>query len=290
MLVDCEKCGSKFNLPDTLIQEKGSKVRCSVCKHTFTVLPSREDDEIEPLLEETTPVDSPPEPGEEKPESEMDDIFDKAFEDALNEDIEEDAVEEEEPEPQIENEPPAEKREKKGTGSLLIFLIILLILISGAISVYLFAPSLLPDSLSGMNSADERETADIGNRRLDIGDLNSNFIPTDKIGQAYIIKGKIINNYPTSRNYILIKGSIEDENKKTVDQKLVYAGNIFTENELKGMTREEIEKGMSNKAGKNNSNLNVEPQSSIPFMIVFYDLPDNISEFLVETISSSPGN
>lgn len=289
MIVECEKCGSTFNLDDTLIQENGSKVRCSVCSHTFTVLPSHKDDEIEPLLEETAPVDSPP-VTEEDTKPEPDDIFDKAFEDALQEDIEGEAVEEEEPEPQIENKPPASKKEKKGTGSLLIFLIILLILISGAISVYLFAPGLLPDSLSGISPPDESATADTGNRRLDIGDLNSNFIPTDKIGQAYIIKGKIINNYPTSRSYILIKGSIEDENKKTVDQKLVYAGNIFTENELKGMTKEEIEKRMTNKTGKNNSNLNVEPQSSIPFMIVFYDLPDNISEFLVETISSSPGN
>ena len=96
MIVECEKCGSTFNLDDTLIQDKGSKVRCSVCKHTFTVLPSQEDDEIEPLLELTESLDSlPADDEEEDTKPEPDDIFDKAFEEALNEDIEEEAVEEE---------------------------------------------------------------------------------------------------------------------------------------------------------------------------------------------------
>lgn len=288
MIVDCEKCDSKFKLDDTLIQENGSKVRCSVCKHIFTVFPSQINDEIDSLEEETAPLDSSHVLSKEDPE--MDDIFDKAFEEALHEDIEEEEEKLDETETLIEGKTQSVKSEKKGRGLLLIFLIILLILISGAISVYLFAPSLLPSSLSGIYPEDDRESADTGNRRLDIGDLSSNFIPTDNMGQVYVIKGKIINNYSSSRSHILIKGSIEDENKKTVDQKLVYAGNIFTENELKGMTREEIEKGMSNKTGINNSNLSVLPQFSVPFMIVFYDLPDNISEFLVETVSSSPGN
>ena len=288
MIVDCEKCDSKFNLDDALIQETGSKVRCSVCKHIFIVFPFQKIVELDSLVEETAPLDSPPASGREA--SEMDDIFDKAFEEALQEDIDEDSEKLDDTEPLIEGKTRTVKKEKKGRGWLLIFLIIAFILISGYISVYLFAPGLLPSSLSGVYPDDDLETADTGNRRLDIDDLSSNFIPTDRMGQVYVIKGKIINNYPASRSYILIKGSIEDENKKTVDQKLVYAGNIFTENELKGMTREEIEKGMSNKTGKNNSNLNVLSQFSVPFMIVFYDLPDNISEFLVETISSSPGN
>jgi len=291
MLLECEKCNSKFNLDENLIPENGSKVRCSVCKHVFTVLPPEEDDEIDPALEETVALDSPPELDDETeatPENNEED-FDKAFEDALQDDIEK-AVEEETLEPETKSEPPAKKREKKGPGLLLIILVFVLTIASGAICVYLFAPSLLPDNLSGMQPIDEEEMTDTGNRRLDIGDLNSNFIPTDKMGQLFIIKGKIINNYPTSRSYILLKGTIEDENKKSVGRKLAYVGNIFTEHELKEMTREEIEKGMANKTGENNSNLNVEPNASVPFMIIFYDLPDNLSEFLVETISSSPAN
>jgi predicted Zn finger-like uncharacterized protein len=37
MIVECEKCGGKFKLDDSKITEKGIKVRCSKCKHVFTV-------------------------------------------------------------------------------------------------------------------------------------------------------------------------------------------------------------------------------------------------------------
>ena len=140
-----------------------------------------------------------------------------------------------------------------------------------------------------MQSPEEADITDTGNRRLDIVDVEGNFFPTDKIGQLYIIKGKIINNYPKSRSHILIKATIEDEKRNPVDRKLAYAGNIFTEHELKDISIEEIEKRLKNKSGINNSNINVAPQDSVPFMIIFYSLPDSISDYVVETVSSTPG-
>jgi len=37
MIVECESCHAKFKLDDSRITEKGIKVRCSKCKHVFTV-------------------------------------------------------------------------------------------------------------------------------------------------------------------------------------------------------------------------------------------------------------
>ncbi len=36
MIITCEECSTRFNLDDSLIQPKGTKVRCSQCKHVFT--------------------------------------------------------------------------------------------------------------------------------------------------------------------------------------------------------------------------------------------------------------
>jgi hypothetical protein len=60
--------------------------------------------------------------------------------------------------------------------------------------------------------------------------------------------------------------------------------------ELKVLPMEAINKAMENRFGKGKINLNVAPDSSIPFMIVFGNLPDNLSEFTVEAVSSSPVN
>jgi hypothetical protein len=44
---------------------------------------------------------------------------------------------------------------------------------------------------------------------------------------------------------------------------------------------------LRSRAGKGNSNRKIKPQASVPFMIVFEELPENLSEFTVEPVSSS---
>jgi len=41
MLVKCTKCNITYRLDNSLIQETGSKVRCSQCKHIFTIFPDK---------------------------------------------------------------------------------------------------------------------------------------------------------------------------------------------------------------------------------------------------------
>lgn len=294
MIINCEKCGSKFNLDEKLLNENGSKVRCSVCKNIFTAFPPapEKEDDFDAALEETVDLDSPPvfagendlSPTEDRTEED----FEKAFEDALNETIEHGEIEEEEA-AEVKVEPPAVKTKGRRPGLMLIILIVVFVVILGALYVYLFAPSLLPEGLSGVKPTQQQDFTDAGNLRLEIVDTKGDFFPTDKLGQLYIIKGKIINNYPQSRSYILIKGTIEDDKKNPIDRKLAYAGNIISEKELKDITVNEIEKRLKNKSGNNNSNIDVPPQESVPFMIIFYNLPDSISEYVVETVSSVPG-
>ena len=294
MIINCEKCGSKFNLEEKLLNENGSKVRCSVCKNIFMVFPPEPETEndLDAALEETVDLDSPPVFAEENAfimdDNGADEDFDKAFENALNEEIEQGEIdEEEEIEPAIQ--PPEVKRKNRRPGLMLFIIIIVFVVILGAVFVYLFAPGLLPEGTPGMKPLKQEDLTDTGNRRLEITDTDGNFFATDKIGQLYIIKGKITNNYPESRSYILLKGTLEDDKRNPIARKLAYAGNIFTENELKDITVKEIEKKLKNKSGNNNSNINIPPQGSVPFMIIFYNLPKSLSEMVVETVSSSPG-
>ena len=296
MIINCEKCGSKFNLDENLLNEKGSKVRCSVCKSIFTVFPpepEEEEDDFNAALEETVDLDSPPvfdEDGGIEADTdgiEADDDFDKAFENALNEDLQDEGADEEEkaePAP----EPPKEKKKSKRPGLLFIILIILFVVLLGAAAVYLFAPGLLPDGTSGMQPIDQQTVVDPGSKKLEIVDYSDRYIHTDDLGQLFIIKGRIVNNYPEARSYILIKGTLEDENRNPILRKLVYAGNIFSEHELKDITIEEIDERMNLKSGKDNSNMDIAPQDSVPFMIIFNNLPDSLSEYVVEAVSSSP--
>ena len=80
-----------------------------------------------------------------------------------------------------------------------------------------------------------------------------------------------------------------DDKGNPIRRKLVYAGNVFNGNKLKMMSLEEIDRGLKNRAGKGNINVNVKPGNTVPFMIIFENLPENLGEFEVEAISSSIG-
>ncbi|MFO7754224.1 MAG: zinc-ribbon domain-containing protein, partial [Desulfobacteraceae bacterium] len=71
MIITCDKCSTKFNLDETLIKQTGSKVRCSVCSKVFTAFPpeSSIQDEKDKEEEKTEPLEEPPAPSEEDPET-----------------------------------------------------------------------------------------------------------------------------------------------------------------------------------------------------------------------------
>ena len=98
MIIECEKCGTKYNLDESLLQTAGSKVRCSRCKHVFTAYhePALFPDEAQTVavsqreLEETlgpdpsSSLDEGP-AGDDLEDEQID--FDNIFEESL-EDIE----------------------------------------------------------------------------------------------------------------------------------------------------------------------------------------------------------
>lgn len=338
MIIECEKCESKFNLDESLLKEEGSKVRCSQCKHVFTVYPSEQapleepelSDNLDEDLEETVALDSPPALDDKEPEpvAEGEDVdFDKAFEEAMGEEdveaisIDEIAdLEDEEPEVDMEEaidlaasieetlikedtekkiaEEPEEEgmpiipppKEKRGIPKVLIIILaVIILLVGGGVGIFLFAPGLLPDSLSFLKPVKTQEIQDRGISRLIFKGVNGSFIESNKLGQLFVIKGVITNQYPKSRSFILLKGALLDDKNKVVKQKMVYAGNTFTEKQIKDMTLQQIDKGLKNRLGKGKTNVNIKPKGMVPFMIIFENLPDNLSEFTVEGVSSSPG-
>ena len=98
----------------------------------------------------------------------------------------------------------------------------------------------------------------------------------------------VTNGYAKNRRFILIKGTILDEKGNVVREKLAYAGNSFTKEELSELSLAELEKAMKNRLGRDGKNANIAPDGSVPFTIIFEKLPENLSEFTVEAVSSSP--
>ena len=46
MIIECEKCHTKFRLDESLLKETGSKVRCSICTYKFILFPPKAEPQI----------------------------------------------------------------------------------------------------------------------------------------------------------------------------------------------------------------------------------------------------
>jgi len=314
MIIQCEKCQTKFNIDESKLKGQGSKVRCSLCKNTFVVYPPEqgyfEEGETMALsneeIKKTTTQDLPGAFHEEEidTESEDDDSqFDEPSDESLEGREENEAVptdtpttreadekidDEKPPEPAHIKENPPQKKVRKWH-LLPILLVIVLVLIGAAAAIFLWAPEIIPDSLSMLKPAKKQEISDMGVRRLSFQSVTGSFVASENSGNLFVIRGEITNDYPKSRSFILIKGSILDDKGQVVKRKLAYAGNNFKEEEIKSLPLEKINKAMKNRYGMGRKNVNVAPGTKIAFTIIFEDLPKNLSEFTVEAVSSSPG-
>jgi len=180
------------------------------------------------------------------------------------------------------------KRSSK-SGWLAVLLVILLVLLAGVAAITYWKPELIQPYLSLLRPPEKQKPVDAGVRLLQFESVAGSFVDSDKGGQLFVIRGMVRSEYPKPRSYILVRGSILDSRGKLVESKVSYAGNTFTKEELKTLPLEEIQKAMKNRDGMARQNFNLPSGATIPFMIVFDNLPENLSEFAVEAVSSSPG-
>jgi predicted Zn finger-like uncharacterized protein len=353
MVIQCESCLTEFNLDESLLEEEGSKVRCSRCRHVFTAYPSASVPVVDmvetpDIFEETghivsekteaaiPEIENAAEKEQENGagaalESDLDVIYQDVFREvnrsAVDEKIGHDqevedvfreaSLGEEEsadrPAPvfpsmdSIEEDPPVVKEKdeveealetasvpegKSSKRSMVVLIPLLFIVLAVAAAYYVWKADLIPPSVLSLlsGSSENKKPADAGARLLQFGSVSGVFVDTEKSGPLFVIRGMITNKYPQSRSHILIKGSILNNKSVVVVAKTAYAGNTFSEEELKTLPLDEIIRAADNRDGMAKQNLDVATGAAIPFMVVFAELPDDLSEFTMEAVSSSPGS
>ncbi len=119
------------------------------------------------------------------------------------------------------------------------------------------------------------------------GTINARFVSDTQGNQRFVIHGKIKNGYDHPRSFIKITGKIYQRGGKLAKTETVYCGNVLSDSELTGMNILAINKRLHNRFGDKKSNLKVKTGKSIPFMIVFDKLPQNLDEYTVEVDGSS---
>lgn len=192
----------------------------------------------------------------------------------------------------IEDDPVPQAAEKKG-GALSSLIRILLILILGilvvaGVLIYMNGTDQVSQTIQQLLGNQTERPAQTG--RISLANLEGQFVHNEQAGELFLISGEAINDFPDPRAGIQVKGVIFDQNGKPLLQKTVFCGNPISKEQLGTLSFPELEKIMGNQFGEELQNMKVSKGQSIPFDIVFKDLPQNLSEFSVKVTASKPAS
>jgi len=185
--------------------------------------------------------------------------------------------------------PPVMPRRKSPIKGLLVFVLVLLLALCGVAGYFFWQRGDLNivkivEQLTGQGNP----TTATGQIRLN--ELSSSFVTNREAGQLFVIEGNATNDYSETRSAIAVKGVLYNKKGQSLLQQTVFCGNPLSVEALRNMPFAKIEESMNNQFGDSLSNLNVGPGKSIPFTIVFKNLPPDLAEYTVETVDSKPGS
>lgn len=115
--------------------------------------------------------------------------------------------------------------------------------------------------------------------------VNGRFVTNSSAGALFVITGRVENPSKTTYSHIEIRGALITKGKQEAKTKSAFCGNIIPEEILKTGNISDINKLLLVKAGAHNANINIKPGASVPFMVVFSDLPDKLQNFTVKVLN-----
>lgn len=141
--------------------------------------------------------------------------------------------------------------------------------------------------ISDLITSGDQDTQGISNITILEPSISGYYVENKSIGDIFVISGQVRNDYDQLRNFIRIKGQIYSKGRAKTESKTVYAGNVFSEEGLSSSSAAEIDKKLNNKYGDKQSNFKLNKGKTVPFIIVFTKVPENLDGYDVEVVSST---
>lgn len=112
---------------------------------------------------------------------------------------------------------------------------------------------------------------------------------TGRAGPLYVVDGSIRNLSGTPKGFLEVRGRLVGRDGQTLAERVVHAGTVLADPELKGLTRTELNRRVRETVlGDGMANARVEPRQRVPFQIVFVPAPPagRIVEAEVEVVGA----
>jgi len=185
------------------------------------------------------------------------------------------------PKPVIAAKPKHIKGKKKSSFRLpvIILLLILLLGIGGYLAMFMTGYKLpVIDQYIKKPIPEISEAKPIPNQKS----VNGRFVTNSTAGTLFVITGRVENPSNIALSHIEIRGALITKDKAEAKIKNAFCGNIITEEMLKTGNISDINALLTQKEGAHKINVNVAPGASVPFMVVFSDLPEKLENFTIK--------
>jgi predicted Zn finger-like uncharacterized protein len=228
-------------------------------------------------VEEEVTVEEAPEPVKEEVAVEEAEVKEEPAPEP--EPVEEEFV----PPPVIERKPPA----RKGISTPIIVVLVLGLLAGGGVGAYFLLEGKIP-FLESIIGEQKPAIVDPGNLRVAVLEqqVKGEFVDNSTIGRVFVIKGMVRNDYPQARSFIRVKAVLYSQQGAVAKESTSYCGNVLSNSDLQTIDKTAMDARLRNRFGDDKSNFNIPSGKVIPFMVSFYDLPQDFGEFGVQVVSS----
>jgi predicted Zn finger-like uncharacterized protein len=120
-----------------------------------------------------------------------------------------------------------------------------------------------------------------------IQSLEGSFLVNKEAGELLVIRGQVFNSSDKPLTALRVQGTVYRSDGSVVARRTVYCGNTFTQKDLTFRSYSGIEKTMDRQFGDTLANLEIPPGKSIPFAIVFKNVPKEGKDFGAEIVNPS---
>ena len=114
------------------------------------------------------------------------------------------------------------------------------------------------------------------------------FLENANAGHIFVIEGTVVNESARPVSFVLLEGKLYYSDNRVAQIQRCFCSNPLRRDQLIKFSTVQIQDRMMNREGDNLSNLRILPKARVPFMLIFYNLPEleGLGDYSFEVISA----